>query len=1220
MKKIYLLILSVIVITAGIGVYISSNSITYKKPPKRTRIDEAIKWDNFMKQDPALGYVPHERMFDVYRRIDELNSQASSRTGDLANAKWRDRGPFNVGGRTRIIMIDRNDTTGNTIFAAGVTGGLWKSTNIADTRPTWDNIGDFFSNINVCALAQDPNNFDVMYFGTGEPHGGAGRGLGIWKSTNGGDSWTHLPTTANSSFHYVVRLFVHPVTSHVYAATETGLFKSQDAGATWTKVLGSGVSGGFSDAITDLEYGADGRMYISMGHNGGSSSVFVSPSGATQGNVGSWTWLTNANSGFPTGQSRIELAVAPSNENILYALGAQGGDASGIYKSSNKGVNWTKISNPPPALGMGNFANGQAWYDLEISVDPTNPNIVVIGGIDLLRSTNGGNSWDQISQWFGGGGFQYVHADQHFAIWDKNKPGRVFFGNDGGVWLSENRGVTMATKNFGYNVTQFYAHAMHPDKYSNYFLAGAQDNGSQQFDEFDIANTEEVLGGDGFMCHIDQDQPDTQFVSLYYGDFHFTTDGGQSFGSIRSGPIGSGFYTPSDYDNDGNILYTQSAGNGSFFRWEVKDLGNNEGETVNVTGFTGFVTHIYASDNVANRIYIGSTAGRIYKIDNANTGTTVSSVALNLPTGGNISCIVEADGDPNHLVVTLANYGINSIWRTTNGGINWVSIEGNLPDVPVNWVVFHPYDNDKLFIATDAGVWVTEDVDGGNTAWDISSRMPVVRTDMLQTRKSDGLISAGTHGRGVFSTDFLSPVVAQLKMDRVGYLQSPPNFKDFSINSQKWLWNFGDGTTSALENPTHTYSTIGTYNVSLTINDTATTGDIIKILPDRPVPYTAESPIYGGSFDAHLEDFGVDNISGTGWEKGASAVPTKSGTHSGTSAYVTGLNDLWYKSNSEAYLYTPNFDLSEPAIYEFKFWGKYNIQQGFDGLQVEYSLDRGKTWKQLGDHRNDIDEDLNNWYNYTSSSATTAFTEGSSYFTGYQPSWKEFKTDLNALVGNSNVAFRFAFKTNASNNQSGVAIDDIQVTKYNDILETVLRSFEGSFKTPSSDEVILDWSTQPEYLCKGFTYFISSNGKDFIESSTFIAGQGSTADLTSYSTNVFNMSKNLYYFQLKVISLDNSYFMSDIIVLNRDGEDADLDINIFPNPIGDNFNISFNQSMLETSKVFIYDSAGRLVLYEEVEPGRVFTNIGTAKLASGVYVIVLEAGEQRVVKKVIKMD
>lgn len=1227
MRKLYFLLGSVLVIGLGIGIYFFNSTTEMMEEdemPKRTRTEELEKWRNEITKDPALGYVPHERMLNVFRRIEALEAGAASRTGELTNANWRERGPYSVAGRTRAIMIDKADPTGNTVFTAGVTGGLWRTKSIASTTPNWEQIGHFFSNINISAIDQDKNNPNIIYFGTGEPHGGAGRGLGLWKSTDGGDNWTHLPSTINSSFYYVVRLFVHPLTNDVYAATESGLQRSQDGGSTWQVVLGNGISFGTSNRITDIEYAADGTMYVSLGH-GGASNIYRTDPGAAQGNVGNWTRLTSGNTGFPTGRTRIELSVAPSDANIIYAVTAVGGDGTGIYRSLNRGTNWLKTSDAPGAFGMPNFTRGQAGYDLDICVNPTNENHVIIGGIDLLESKNGGQSWTQISQWYGGGGFQEVHADQHRILFDLDRPGRVLFGNDGGIFYSTNNGTTIRNRNNGYNVTQFYALAMHPDTFSNYFLAGAQDNGTQQFNQFDIANTNEVIGGDGFMCHIDQNEPNIQFGSVYEGDWRVSTDGGQNFGAMRSNDVGSGFYTPSDYDNDANILYTQGRVEqnippGEFFRFEVSKLGSSgyNGDFVDITGFNNNIRHVYASDNTDNRIYIGSDFGRIIKIDNAHTGASATGTSINISTNGSISSIVEEDGNGAHLIATISNYGSNSVWESTNGGNTWISIEGDLPDMPVNWAAFHPYDNDKLVLATDAGVWTTEDINGANTNWLPATQMPIVRTDMLQIRKSDGLIAAATYGRGIFTTDFLSPSISKIDIDRVAYLNTPIRVHDNSVNPYSWVWDFGNGDSSTDQNPSYNYSSIGVYNIKLTVNDSAISNEILKVLPDRTVPYISGEVIYGGDFETTEEDFGVDTKSGTAWVKGNSTIFGKSGTTSGSSAWVTGLSNNLYANNTETYLYTPNFDLSEPAIYELKFNGKFNIQDGFDGLRVEYSTDRGQTWQQLGQYNEDIPEDANLWYNYKSDNPQTAFPIGSAYFTGLESEWKEFKTDLNVVQGESNVAFRFAFRSNNFNTRAGAAIDDFQITKYDDILETILRSFTGEFTSPNSNEVLLNWTTQPEYNCAHFKVFVSENGKDYIEFDDKLIAQGSTADASSYNFTIINRIKDIYYFKIKVVDFDGNFFMSDVVVVNRNDDNAIQLAKIYPNPVGDYLDLAFTQFVEEKIVVNIYDTTGKLILSEGRVPNDVYIRLATNKLHSGVYILVIEAGGNQIVEKIIK--
>lgn len=1189
-----------------LGDGVSATEQKAEKPPKRTRIDEAVKYRKEITKDPATGEVPTERMLAVYKQIEQLKASTFAKNGDLAQVKWRERGPYNVAGRTRAILIDQNDPTGNTIFTAGVTGGLWKTTKINSNFPEWEVVNDNFENLNISAIGQNPANPQEIYFGTGEPHGSAGRGLGIWKSSDGGQTWTHLPSTINSNFYYVVRLVGYP-NGDMYAGTEAGLFRSQDGGQTWIKVLGFGVSFGKND-ITDIELASDGTLYVSTGHNTGSCQIYKSLPGANVGDIDNWQNITTV--GFPNGQTRAEIAVAHSDPNILYALTAQGGDATGIYRTTNGGQSWGKTSNAPSALGMGIFTRGQAWYDLTIAVAPDNPSLVIIGGIDNHRSFDGGSTWTQIGQWFGGGGYQYVHADQHEIVFDKNFPNRVYLGNDGGIWRSLDYGTTIRDRNNGYNVTQFYAAAIHPGLFSNYFLAGAQDNGSHQFDDFDIATTREVRGGDGFLCHIDQNEPQYQMVSLYYGDYVLSNNGGQSFdaGGISIGGS-SGFLNPSDYDDEANILYARANVTGAYYRWDINTFTEQE---VNITNTNSLVRVVQVSPNIDNRIYIGMSNGRIMRIDNAHTGNSKTATVFNTPSGGSISSIAIEKGNEDHIIVTKSNFGVTSVYESTNGGTTLNSIEGNLPDMPVNWAVFHPTNNDKVFLATDAGVWTTENIDGSSTQWlPCLNGMPTVRTDMLQFRESDGVILACTYGRGLFTTDFLSPSTANFNINQAGYLDKDVKAKDISINSQKWDWNFDDGTTSSEPSPTKMYDAVGTYDVSLTVNDTLTTTKTVQILPDRDLPYVKGASVFGGDFESLDEDFAPYTISGTPFEKGESTITGKNGTKSGANAWVLGLNEDWYEHNSESMLYTPNFDLSEPGIYELSFWTKYSTQYGWDGFRVEYSTDKGDTWLVLGEERD-------GWYNYNNDDINTAFPRGSSYFTGTITEFTKFRTGLAEVEGQPNVAFRFVFKSNESGRQQGIAIDDFQIRKYTDILETRVIEFVGEFE--DEDEVRLDWTTLPEYRCKGFYVQYSTNGRDYTEFPTIIDGQGSSIDPIAYAFNPANLRQDLYFFRLRVVDFEDNFFYTDVITLRRGAfstEDLDLAL-VFPNPFRDYVEMTFNNTVAQELTINLYDMAGRLVFSEIKGTGGVFYRIEVPKLQSGAYVLQVIAGETVITRKLVK--
>lgn len=736
----------------GIGIYFFTIPEKETKISKQSRIDKAIEQEFEMTKDLSTETVPRERLLRA-RKIAE-NKLSGERSAE--SIIWEERGPNNVGGRTRALLFDANDATGKTVWAGGVAGGLWHSTNIDAVDPAWTPVDDFFENIAVSCIVQHPNNPDLIYFGTGEGwfNVDALRGMGIWKTSDGGANWSQLPSTNNSDFYFVQKMAFASDGTLFACTRNNGVLRSADDGGSWTKVLGDGTGGGFSNRGADLEIAADGTIFASLG-------IFSSDGVYRSNNNGNtWTYLDQ---GLPdTDFERIEIACAPSDADRAYLLFQKddGRTCLGIYRTSDGGDTWTAVDNPS-ALGMSNFARNQAWYDLIAAVDPNNKDRLFIGGVDLHVSSDAGANWTQVSQWYGGGGFPYVHADQHEILFYPGSSTRILFGNDGGVFLTDNGNSDTPDfdgKNTGYNVTQFYACAIHPDANTDYYLAGAQDNGTQQFDQAGIDNTFEVTGGDGAYCHIDQDEPNIQISSYVYNAYRITNDNWQNIDRFEIGSSVGRFINPTDYDSDANVLY--GAGENDEYT-RVSDVGGGNDEAIIPMALFGDrdISCVKVG-NTANRVFFGTDGGEVFRVENAHTN---SPSATEIRTGsGYASSIAIEKGNDDHLLVTYSNYGLTSVYETTDGGANWTAVEGDLPDIPVRTALFNPNDPNQAMLGTDLGVWYTGDLDGGNTVWEpASTGLANTRVDQLKYRPSDNQVIAATHGRGLFSTDFFSaPKVA----------------------------------------------------------------------------------------------------------------------------------------------------------------------------------------------------------------------------------------------------------------------------------------------------------------------------------------------------------------------------------------------------------------------------------------------------------------------------
>ncbi|HEY3387407.1 MAG TPA: PKD domain-containing protein, partial [Saprospiraceae bacterium] len=1165
-----------------------------RKLSKEQRIEGAIEDMIFTSRDIDLGYIPYDKLFSAIaegqRRV-EHPAHANSRSGgvSLTNAIWRERGPNNIGGRTRAIMIDAGDPSRNRIWIGSVSGGVWRTEDITQQDPQWRKLTLQVDNLAIGSIAQDPNNLDVIYVGTGEgfPNLDAVTGAGIFKSTDDGETWAWLESTRGSNFQDIHEIYVH-TNGDVYAGTSVGgLLRSKDGGNSWEKVLGTSLSGASSNNFYDFSYNEVNQTFYTSNAN----SVFKS----TTGDRGDWDNIGTAKPGFPGDLVRTELAVCATNPEVMYVLGSVDGTASNTYVSNNGGDSWITRSAPGLAPGQ-DFTNGQAWYDLDIAANPFNCGQIIAGGVPSFESSFQGISWSPLPG--------DMHVDQHNITFDPKKPGRVLFGNDGGIWLSENGGQTIFDKNEGYVTTQFYAGAIHPDAGSPYLLGGTQDNNSLQITEPGLAPANSVWGGDGVFCFIDQNEPQFQIVSSQGGNYGFSEDGGNDFGGGTS--VDGAFINRSGYDDLANILYGQVNG-ADFFRWKINGLTEN----VDIAGQGITVSAVKADPNTPNRIYFGGQSGRVVRVDNANEGNPVQgTLVASLPGGASVSCVYLDKQSPDEILVSMFNFGTNleNIWITYDGGTEWISIEGDLPDMPVRWAIFDPADHDRAMIATEAGVWVTDDINGDDTHWEPispSNGMPFVKVEMLLMRDSDKVVLAATHGRGLFTTDVFSSAAPVILSQPIAYVGQPVLIDGSqSVNAQSYEWDLGDNTVSNEQMITHTYDEAGMYTISLTVNGSVADTQIITILPYLPAPYQSGGSSYAGDFESNPEHFAPFNIQGTTIQRGRSDKPGKDGTNSGASAWVLGLNENLYANNTRAEFYTPMFDLTEPGLYELKFWAKYAIQNRNDGFQIEYSKDGGVNWFQLGS------KDDPNWYNYYNANiANGAFPVGKSYFTNAQLNWIQYIKDISFLAGEPTVSFKFIFRADGEEQAQGFAFDDFEVTKYEGELKTIVTVFNAGYT--DEQEVTVNWTTGIEYQCKQLILERSYTGFGFTPTATLSAKGIVSAFANNYSVIDQNL-RDVVYYRLRVINenTDIGYyheFYTDTIVLIKDADENKVN-SVIPNPFSDRIGISFTSVVTEEVTLRLFDAVGRLVVDQTVVPDAVSYQMDQLNLPVGVYILSVKIG------------
>jgi photosystem II stability/assembly factor-like uncharacterized protein len=696
-------------------------------------------------EENDLGKAMEEARQSTFRKVQQQKS--ARKTAGIPNVKWTERGPNNVGGRSRGLAYDPNDATYRKVWTGGIAGGIFYNNNISDVNSPWQRV-DLPEVISVTAIAFDPTNKQIMYVGTGEHSGGPNiPGGNVWKSIDNGKNWTKLPQNLGTWTKEIV------VTNKgtIIAATLTGLRRSTDGGTTFTTMVSGGTNGGNSD----VEIASDGVIYAGFERG----KVFKSgDDGAT------WTEIT------PLGETvngRVEIALAQSTKGdnqVIYVISAD----IWFKKSVDGGKTWENLQVPTYADGE-KYGSGQVFYNMTMSVHPQDPNFVWLGGTGIFHTTDGGKNWTPYGYW-------YIHPDQHNIQFSPLNNGEMILANDGGIHFSTQAGnpkkvvADFKARNKDYTVTQFYSVAQRNIIGDNFVIGGAQDNSIITINGEGKTDGKSVITGDGCYVFVDEDNPNVTIASTQNGNWYVQNRNGQTVFSFSSG-TSPAFVNPADYDDANNILY---ANNGSRSIARCSRIGLTASPQVKQVVFRtplpAFVNAIKVAKNTPNTLFAGTGGnGRIYRISEIDKDTAEVTLISSpeMTTLGLTTSNIDIGANDNEIMVTYANFGttvtVFSIWYTNDGGITWKNkdeIAHGLPNVQIRWSLFNPENPKQVITATRMGVYSTNDITAENPAWELSSEgLALTDCRMMHYRPIDGSIALATGGRGFYSTDIFAKKV-----------------------------------------------------------------------------------------------------------------------------------------------------------------------------------------------------------------------------------------------------------------------------------------------------------------------------------------------------------------------------------------------------------------------------------------------------------------------------
>ncbi len=702
--------------------------------------------------------IPLKAYYEAYKsaKQNKNNSLEASTDG------WKSIGPHNIGGRTIAIAI--NPQNPNTIYAGAASGGFWRSFTEGKGAAAWERFTTGYPVKSVGAIAVNPADTNIIYIGTGEVYGyqqstggvtvrttRGSYGIGILKTSDGGSTWNKVIDWTQDQRRGVEVIKLNPLNPNsIWAGTSEGTMRSLDGGKTWVTVNSTIM-------VTDIIINPldTNQVVIACGNLWSNGTGIYKTSDYGNG----WTKIT---SGLPSSYGgKVLFSVYRANPNLIYAsigFGSNDGAGTNLCKSTNFGTTWALVSNM-------DYSTYQGWFAHVVGIHPLDSSVVLTAGVDVFKSTNGGANFTQKSYWFHWffgvtqpgepeGPYDYSHADHHAIAWHPTNPNVVYFGNDGGIFCTTDAGETFEGRNGGYQTQQFYNGFSASIDDSALAMGGMQDNSTAIY--LGTNAWKRVLGGDGAWTAIDQSNNNTLYGSSQYGHISKSTDGGDSFFFVAPNDNSeAGFVAPYviSYPHH-QILYAgrtnifkTTNGAQSWLKINAQTLDNNPLLAMALPIFNDDVLYA-ATAPVRSR-------GKVFV--STNGGVNWTNITGSLPDRYPMDIVVDPGNEAKAYIV-FSGFGTSHVFMTTDYGQTWQDIGAGLPDVPTNAVALDYDFPDHIYVGNDLGVYLS--TDGGLNWNSYSEGLPeaVIVMDLTMSPANNS-IKVATHGNGAYERKLFSAVM-----------------------------------------------------------------------------------------------------------------------------------------------------------------------------------------------------------------------------------------------------------------------------------------------------------------------------------------------------------------------------------------------------------------------------------------------------------------------------